>query len=110
MTPQTLLLQAFRSIWGLYFLVQGTQNGAVSKLSAAGLFVAVGFASGTVRAISAAAARHAWAAQNCNEGWVSLLQLHSHYPSPVASGVVLANKVALAVYSWRWAPYVSLVL
>ena len=47
---------------------QGKQNGAASNLSAAGLLVAVGFASGAVRATAAATARHAWSAQNCNEG------------------------------------------
>lgn len=47
---------------------QGKQNGAASNLSAAGLLVAVGFASGSVRATLAATARHAWSAQNCNEG------------------------------------------
>ena len=57
--------------------LQGKQNGTAASLSAASLLVAVGTAAGSVKAISAATARHSWSAQNCNEGYaegVSFMQ------------------------------------
>lgn len=61
-------------------LLQDKQNGAASRLSAAGLLVAVGNAHGGVRAVPAATARHVWSAQNCNEGCASEWLFSTYIP------------------------------